>query len=218
MTTLSKLVTLAILAAGTALISAASPSAAQGVPCCVPEAVMLGTNATWNVAFNANSAPPPGKAKAVVLNKADWPYTWSTPPANSQWIGHARSDTDIAAAGYYTYSTTFCLCQLPPNVDPKGRLPAALSLSVLADNAFVAKLNNGTIGKCGVMGTGSQTCFLPPVTNIPSSATAPYLKQCGNTLSITVWNDYQTPTGLAASVSLSGYIQQVSPNGSCPCT
>ena len=147
MNSFSKLVALAFLGAGTALLSPTASQAQiqrqagpiQAVPyppapvCCTPARRLLVTDASWMV------QPPSGPAhQAALLNPHIY---YHTTLANWQWIGNLASDGKYPgeAGTTFTYTYHFCLCGLPPGI--KGPVQATMSLQVYSDNEFKAYLN-----------------------------------------------------------------------------
>jgi hypothetical protein len=215
MNSFSKLFALAFLAAGTALVTSAAPSGAQAsriaVPsgialpypntpvCCTPAQRPVVTNASWMVKTPSGASGP-----AVPLSAT--PY-YHVPLPGSQWIGHLASDgtysNNIPASGNYVYTYHFCLCGLPPKV-PNQPFPAAMSLSILSDNAWTAYLNryNGHPAPIGSFATS------PQVFTTIHGATAPSANFVAgdNVLEIDVNND-GGPTGLDVGGLISGYFQ-----------
>jgi hypothetical protein len=200
MTTLSKLVALAILVGGTALIPAASSAAAPTL-CCAPQQIPIVTNTTqWTV------TPPGGLAKAVSPLGIGW-----TALTGSVWIGpHVWSGTKGEPPGKYVYSYHFCLCPLPPGVE--ATFPATLTLAVKSDDGFTATLNHINIG-------AGNSVTVPTNISVPASDF-----KCDNVLAITVTNEKgpkgYSATGLDVAGSLSGYFPTPPPppGASCPCS
>jgi hypothetical protein len=213
MHTLSKLVALTVLAAGTAMISAAAPSQAQTarqpalngtaispVPpaCCAPAQRPVVTNASWTV------QPPGGPAMNAVQVTNPNPG-WHAALQGAQWIANvANAGMGSHPGGPYVYTTTFCLCAVPKGL---ASFPAAMYLTIAADNSFVAKLNNNQFA------SGGPTAFITPTSfNVPAA----YFQQGNNVLQITVSNQSQSPTGLAVWGWMAGYFQTVPPGAHCP--
>lgn len=215
MHSISKLVALSVLAAGTAMISAAAPSHAQterqaangnpaiGIPvsrpCCVPlqQPVLTTGNGTWTV------QPPLGSAMtAVTVTNPN--VGWHAPLQGSQWIANvANAGLGSHPGGPYVYRTTFCLCGAPKGLPA---FPAAMNLTIAADNSFVAKLNGNQFA------SGGPTAFITPINvNVPTA----YFQPGNNVLEITVVNLPQSPTGLAVWGWIAGYFQQVQPGTHC---
>jgi hypothetical protein len=204
-------VALAVLAVSTALISSASPTAAQSerqsyypppppAPCCRPALKPINTNATWAV-----KGPTGAAHGAVALNPNP---AWHAPFPGSQWIGSdANSAGSAAASGDYVYTMHFCLCALPPRVSPK-QFPATLYLSSYADNSFHAYLNNNLIGQ-DVLVNG----FTVPT--IISGASPTFFQAGDNELKYVV-NNISDATGLDVSGWISGYFQELPPGAKCP--
>ncbi|HEY0383801.1 MAG TPA: hypothetical protein VGC72_16530 [Candidatus Elarobacter sp.] len=216
MHTISKLIALTALAAGTVMISVAAPSQAQTerqaaqsgtviVPppavCCTPAQQPVLTNASWTV--KPPSAPV---MNAVVVTNPN--PGWHVPVQGAQWIANvANAGLGSHPGGPYVYTTTFCLCTVPKGL---ASFPAAMFLSILADNSFSARLNPPINPP---FATGGPTAFINPTNvNVPASQFKPGL----NTLEITVSNLPGSPTGLAVSGWIAGYFLQVPYGGHCP--
>jgi hypothetical protein len=227
MNTVSKLVALAVFAAGAATISITAPSQAQiagrAIPggivppaalCCQPASkpVITGTPG-WSV------QPPTGPlVNPAVLVSSPSPY-WLT-ILGSRWIANDASAGQGQPGGVYVYSYHFCLC---PGV--KGvPFPATMSLKVFADDGFVAKLNGNPIGSHpggwgfatsppAPSGAGS------PSTGTPINVASQYFRACDNVLTFEVTNDLTTtsPTGLDVYGSVNGYFLPTDSRGTCPC-
>lgn len=213
MHSISKLVALSVLAASTAFICSAAPSrgqtARQALPngtvispvqpvCCTPAQQPVLTNASWTV------KPPNGPTINAVQVTNPNPG-WHAPVQGAQWISNvANAGLGSHPGGPYVFTTTFCLCAFPKGL---ASIPAAMYLSILADNSFVATLNGGP-----PFATGGPTAFTNPTNaNVPASQ----FVQGINTLQITVTNLPNSPTGLAVSGWIAGYFQQVPPGTHC---
>ena len=203
----SKLVALAFLGAGTALISPAASQAQSerqanpiaidpnrpGPVCCTPARRPLVTDASWTV------KPGSGPAhQAVPLTTH--PY-YHTTLSGSQWIGNAANDGNYPgeAGTTFTYTYHFCLCGLPPGI--KGPVQATMSLQVYSDNEFKAYLNGNVIGSTVSPGTFNGTPA--NIASVPAS----FFQAGDNTLTFVVTNQANSPTGLDVSGYISGYFQ-----------
>lgn len=209
MISFSKLVALAILASGTALISSSSPSTAQtdASICCTPGTVVGVTNATWKL------TGPAGGPNAVVITPPSTAWSTITGFAGIKWIGPtAGSGTGTLAGGPYVYSKSFCLCPANPAA-PNAPVAATLTLQVLADNNFTVWLNGTQIGQSP--GYPTNVVAFKKQTTI---TTTKYFKTCQNTIAIKVVNQPSSPTGLEASATLSGMVAKANADGVCPCT
>jgi hypothetical protein len=218
MHSISKLVALSVLAVGTAIISAAAPSHAQAErqaantnpaisipghpPCCTPaqQPVLTTGNGTWTV------QPPLGSAMtAVTVTNPN--VGWHAPLQGSQWIANVANAGQGSHPGGpvpYIYRTTFCLCGVPKGVPA---FPAAMNLTIAADNSFVAKLNGNQFA------SGGPTAFITPIAyNVPTA----YFQAGNNVLEIAVTNLPNSPTGLAVWGWIAGYFQPVAPGTHCP--
>ncbi|MDQ6940959.1 MAG: hypothetical protein M3169_00385 [Candidatus Eremiobacteraeota bacterium] len=208
MNSFSKLVALAFLGAGTALISPAASQAQAdranpigadpyhpGPVCCTPARRPLVTDASWTV------QPPSGPAHAAVpLNPHAYYHT--TLPG-SQWIGNLASDGKYPgeAGTTFTYTYHFCLCGLPPGI--KGPVQATMSLQVYSDNEFKAYLN----GPGNPIGSSAAPGIFNGTPTTIASVPAGFFLPGDNTLTIVVTNQANTPTGLDVSGFISGYFQ-----------
>lgn len=211
MNSLSKLVALAFLGAGTALISPAASQAqterqanpiGPGSACCTPASRRLVTNASWTV------QPPSGPAHAAVPLNGNPSYIGAL--SGSQWIGNAANDGKLPgeAGTQFTYTYHFCLCGLPEGIKPP--VQATMSLDVYSDNEFTAYLNGtGPAHKIGF--SNSPGVFLGQPTHVGPVAANLFVAGT-NTLTIVVTNQPNTPTGLDVSGYISGYFQE----GPCP--
>jgi hypothetical protein len=130
--------------------------------------------------------PVSKKSRPVVLTSPD-NFLWATPLSGSSWISPKPQDgVRNAKTGYYVYTYSFCpaLASGTPS----------LSLSVLADNAFDAKLNGNDFDPSPFQNYGSYTPFQVPQT----VSTTSFFKTTGdNVLEIIVENGpTKSPTGL----------------------
>ncbi|MEA2786541.1 MAG: hypothetical protein QOF71_2645 [Candidatus Eremiobacteraeota bacterium] len=212
MHSISKIVSLAAIAVGTAFICAAGPSRGQAAQqpalgniaapaqavCCTPAQQPVLTDASWTV------KPPKGPVmNAVVVTNPN--PGWHAPIQGAQWIANvADAGLGPHLGGTYIYRTTFCLCHVPKGL---ASVPAAMYLSILADNSFSASLNGNS-----PFATGGPTAFMNP-TNV--TVPASQFVQGNNVLEIQVSNLPSSPTGLAVSGWIAGYFQQVPPGAHC---
>src|ERR1700733_4673765 len=150
----------------------------------------------------------PSNAPSSIFNILSTP-SWAS-IAGTRWIGPAAdAGTASYPGGKYVYSFHFCLCGTPQGVNA---VPAALSLKVLADDGFTAKLNGNPIGQS----TGSAF-FAPTTINLAST----YFKACNDnylTFEVTNWSGGGGPqTGLDVSGWISGYFNQPTYGSPCKC-
>lgn len=211
MHSISRLVALSALAAGTAIICAAAPSRGQGAAppalnaniaapappqCCTPEQRPVATDTTWTV------QPPTGpNINAVVVTNPN--VGWHAPGQGAQWIADvANAGQGAHDGGTYIYRKSFCICQVPKGV---ASVPVGMYLSILADNSFSARLNSNP-----PFATGGPTAFISPI-NVTFLASQ--FVPGNNVLEIRVTNLPNSPTGLAVSGWVAGYFQQPDPHG-----
>ncbi len=150
----------------------------------------------------------PSNAPSSIFNILSTP-SWAS-IAGTRWIGPAaNAGTASYPGGKYVYSFHFCLCGTPQGVNA---VPAALSLKVLADDGFTAKLNGNPIGQS----TGSAF-FAPTTINLAST----YFKACDDnylTFEVSNWTGGSgSQTGLDVSGWISGYFNQPAPGNRCRC-
>jgi hypothetical protein len=228
MTSISKLLALAVFAAGAATIALTSPAQAQAERvqpsgqydngsrpvCCTPATRAVATgSAGWTLKLPNNTAAAP--VPVVPVN----PY-WAPAIPGSKWIGpSANAGSAGLAIGTYVYSYRFCLC---PLLNGQKTEPGSLTLRVYADDAFTAKLNGVIIGQ--KLTGWSFTSSSPPAPQGSAAApggtlvTAQVNFQCDNVLTFEVRNGMVSPTGLDVFGTITGYFgPQPIPEPGRPC-
>jgi hypothetical protein len=170
--------------------SAVPAHAPAGKPRTAPSQIPIVSNAIsgWRVQRPGDSTTRAARLTTVSV-------AWQT-IAGSSWIAAAkRAGTKDKAGGLYTYTYTFC--QAVPSLGTP-----VISLAVLVDNAFDARLNGNSFDPTPFLDYGSDTPFEVPQTVSTSS----FFSQSGpNELEIVVENQASTPTGL----DVLGYVQGV---------
>ena len=226
MNPISKLAALVLVAAGAAILSSHTPSAAQGErelsvrpapQCCqlATKTIATGTG-VWTLQLPSSQVITP----VPVVPKHQ---LWANPLPGSQWIGPAaNAATAGAPGGKYVYTTHVCLCPLPNGVKD---VPASLTARFWADDDVQMLVNGVPVG--GHSGGWSFTTSPPapagtgaPAGGIIGVAGPNVFHQCDNTISFVVINMLNaiSPTGLDAAITLSGYFQDVPPGRPCPCS
>ena len=177
---------------GFAVISATDATQAQqSRNCCSPIQQPINTSIT---PFSLEL--PTGQVLTPVVMTLPSP-AWHAAFGQSHWIGPAAAYMNYEPGGNYTYTYRFCLCSLPQGVT--GSVPAAMFVSVLADDDFCAYLNNTSfLCKTGGSGFVNPTFGSPPTSDFVFGT---------NVLTIVVHNELDglTPTGLDASGWIAGY-------------
>lgn len=218
MNRIPKILTLAFLAVAAVAVGTQAPSSAQADreaamqaygpkhPCCVPTVKKIVTGQPgWLVKTPTGVNPNP----AVIVSSPN--SAWST-IQGTQWIANvANAGYGGQPGGTYVYSYHLgCLC---PGV-PGLALPATLTVSTFADDDVTVKLNGVPIaqhsGGWGFTGTATGAT----ITSVD------FQPQCDNVISFEVPNwdggGPGSPTGLDASVSVSGYFQDLPIGAKCP--
>ena len=155
---------------------------------------MGNANTAMNFAGISASPTPPSVGIGNTFTLA--PGTlWSTPVANSTWVGFASTagpvGTSNPAMGYYTYTTNFTAT---------SSSPYSASISIMADDTAEVLLNGvvvmpfgnlGTDTHCGVSG---PTCLVPDP-GLPSAGISLLSGVNANTLTFVVEQAGMGPTG-----------------------
>jgi hypothetical protein len=138
----------------------------------------------------------PKRTKSKRVAVAEQNILWSDPIGSSSWIAPAPEYGVVnKRGGLYTYTYTFC------KAVPSLGAPF-IFISVLADNAFDARLNGIGFDPTPFLNNGSGAPFQIPQT----VSTSYYFSQTHpNVLTIIVLNGKDSPTG----ADVSGHVQGV---------
>lgn len=167
--------------------------------CCVPAQRQIITSApsSWTLQL-------PNGQMATPVQETSLPSVWAPAIGASHWIGPAANTT--GPGGNYTYTYSFCLCSLPKGV---SRIPAAMYLTILADDGFRAYLNgNSFLNPTGstyatpISGSPAPSHFVPGLNHLVI-----VVKNYGGTRK----NPTSTPTGLDVSGWIAGYFGSCGP-------